>query len=75
MDIGFIGLGNMGYPMGRRSIEAGHRLVVFDTSGQMISRLRALLSTSEFGADKDFTTVVQCVERWAGVEVRAKKSG
>jgi len=73
MDTGFIGLGNMGYPMGRRSIEAGHRLVVFD--GQMISRTRALLSTSEFGADKDFTTVVQCVERWAGVEVRAKKSG
>lgn len=33
------------------------------------------LSTSEFGADKDFTTVVQCVERWAGAEVRAKKSG
>jgi hypothetical protein len=31
------------------------------------------LSTSEFGADKDFTTVVRCVERWAGVEVRAKK--
>jgi 3-hydroxyisobutyrate dehydrogenase-like beta-hydroxyacid dehydrogenase len=28
MDIGFIGLGNMGYPMGRRLIEAGHRLVV-----------------------------------------------
>ena len=33
------------------------------------------LSTSEFGDDKDFTTVVQCVERWAGVEVRPKKSG
>jgi hypothetical protein len=33
------------------------------------------LSTSEFGADKDFTIVVQCVERWAGVEVRAKESG
>jgi len=33
------------------------------------------LSTSEFGADKDFITVVQCVERWAGAEVRAKKSG
>jgi 3-hydroxyisobutyrate dehydrogenase-like beta-hydroxyacid dehydrogenase len=31
------------------------------------------LSTNEFGADKDFTTVVRCVERWAGVEVRAKK--
>ena len=31
MDIGFIGLGNMGQPMARRLIEAGHRLVVYDT--------------------------------------------
>ena len=38
MDIGFIGLGNMGQPMARRLIEAGHKLVVYDTSGQMMSR-------------------------------------
>jgi len=31
MDIGFIGLGNMGAPMARRLIEAGHSLVVYDT--------------------------------------------
>jgi 3-hydroxyisobutyrate dehydrogenase-like beta-hydroxyacid dehydrogenase len=42
MDIGFIGLGNMGYPMARRLVEAGHRLVVYDTSGQMMSRMTAL---------------------------------
>lgn len=42
MDIGFIGLGNMGYPMARRLVEAGHKLVVYDTSGQMMSRLTAL---------------------------------
>src|SRR6478609_4091529 len=42
MDIGFIGLGNMGFPMARRLVEAGHRLVVYDTSGQMMSRLTAL---------------------------------
>ena len=42
MDIGFIGLGNMGYPMARRLVEAGHRLVVYDTSGQMMSRLTSL---------------------------------
>jgi hypothetical protein len=28
------------------------------------------LAATQFGADKDFTTVVQCVEQWAGVEVR-----
>ena len=33
MDIGFIGLGNMGYPMARRLVEAGHKLIVYDTSG------------------------------------------
>jgi len=30
MDIGFIGLGKMGFPMACRLIEAGHQLVVFD---------------------------------------------
>src|SRR3954470_21538982 len=39
MDIGFIGLGNMGYPMARRLVEAGHKLIVYDTNGQMVSRL------------------------------------
>lgn len=28
------------------------------------------LSTMQYGAEKDFTTIVQCVEQWAGVEVR-----
>lgn len=42
MDIGFIGLGNMGYPMARRLVEAGHKLIVYDTSGQMMSRMTAL---------------------------------
>jgi 3-hydroxyisobutyrate dehydrogenase len=28
MDIGFIGLGNMGAHMARRLIEAGHRVIV-----------------------------------------------
>ena len=32
MEIGFIGLGKMGFPMARRLIEAGHKLTVFDTS-------------------------------------------
>jgi hypothetical protein len=39
MDIGFIGLGNMGYPMCRRLIEAGHKLIVFDVNRQAMERL------------------------------------
>jgi 3-hydroxyisobutyrate dehydrogenase-like beta-hydroxyacid dehydrogenase len=41
MEIGFIGLGNMGFPMARRLIEAGHQLVVFDTRKEVVDRLAA----------------------------------
>ncbi len=42
MDIGFIGLGNMGFPMARRLLEAGHRVVVFDTRKEPVEKLVAL---------------------------------
>ena len=41
MDIGFIGLGNMGAPMARRLVEAGHRLTVYDTRQETIGDLAA----------------------------------
>ena len=37
MDVGFIGLGNMGFPMAARLIEAGHPLVVFDTRPNIVA--------------------------------------
>jgi 3-hydroxyisobutyrate dehydrogenase-like beta-hydroxyacid dehydrogenase len=42
MDIGFIGLGNMGAPMARRLIEAGHKLVVYDTRNDAVAPFVAL---------------------------------
>jgi 3-hydroxyisobutyrate dehydrogenase-like beta-hydroxyacid dehydrogenase len=42
VDIGFIGLGHMGFPMARRLLEAGHRLVVFDTRPVAVDGLVAL---------------------------------
>jgi 3-hydroxyisobutyrate dehydrogenase-like beta-hydroxyacid dehydrogenase len=42
MDIGFIGLGNMGQPMARRLIEAGHKLIVYDTRNDAVAPLVAL---------------------------------
>jgi hypothetical protein len=42
MDIGFIGLGQMGFHMARRLAEAGHRLIVFDTQRAAMDRLTAL---------------------------------
>jgi 3-hydroxyisobutyrate dehydrogenase-like beta-hydroxyacid dehydrogenase len=37
MDIGFIGLGNMGFRMATRLLEAGHPLVVFDTRPEIVA--------------------------------------
>jgi 3-hydroxyisobutyrate dehydrogenase-like beta-hydroxyacid dehydrogenase len=50
MEIGFIGLGNMGHHMARRLIEAGHKLVVHDTRPQAVARLTALGATAASSA-------------------------
>ena len=42
MEIGFIGLGNMGQPMARRLIEAGHTLIIYDTRNDAVAPLVAL---------------------------------
>jgi len=42
MDVGFIGLGNMGAHMARRLVEAGHRVFVYDTRQEAIGNLAAL---------------------------------
>jgi 3-hydroxyisobutyrate dehydrogenase-like beta-hydroxyacid dehydrogenase len=42
MDIGFIGLGHMGFPMARRLLDAGHAVTAFDTRGEVVERLVAL---------------------------------
>ena len=41
MDIGFIGLGNMGAHMAWRLVEAGHKVVVYDTRQEAIGNLTA----------------------------------
>ena len=42
MEIGFIGLGNMGGPMARRLIEAGHKVIACDTRVEAVAKLSAL---------------------------------
>jgi len=42
MDVGFIGLGNMGFPMARRLIQENHDVIAFDTSGAALERVVAL---------------------------------
>ena len=39
MDIGFIGVGRMGFHMARRLVEAGHRLIVYDTRPEAVDAL------------------------------------
>ena len=42
MEIGFIGLGKMGFPMARRLIEAKNQLTVFDTRKEAVDQFIAL---------------------------------
>ena len=60
MDIGFIGLGKMGFPMARRLIEAGHRLTVFDTLKPAMDRLVAL-GAKAGASPKDIADEVETV--------------
>ncbi|WP_027552382.1 NAD(P)-dependent oxidoreductase [Bradyrhizobium sp. Cp5.3] len=60
MDIGFIGLGNMGFPMARRLIEAGHRLVVFDTRKEVVDKVVARGATAAT-SPKDVADQVETV--------------
>jgi 3-hydroxyisobutyrate dehydrogenase-like beta-hydroxyacid dehydrogenase len=41
-EIGFIGLGNMGFPMAQRLIEANHHVVAFDTRAEALEGVVAL---------------------------------
>src|SRR5689334_3701465 len=60
MEIGFIGLGKMGFPMARRLIEAGHTLTVFDTQKAAMDRLVAL-GAKTGASPKDIADEVETV--------------
>jgi 3-hydroxyisobutyrate dehydrogenase-like beta-hydroxyacid dehydrogenase len=79
MDIGFIGLGKMGFPMARRLIEAGHHLIVFDTRKEVIEQLVA--RGAEAGtspkdvADRAETVMASLPSLQASLEVAAGTGG
>ena len=60
MDIGFIGLGNMGFHMARRLVEAGHRLTVYDTRPEAVERLTTL-GASAGTSPRDLADTVETV--------------
>ena len=79
MDIGFIGLGKMGFPMARRLIEAGHRLVVFDQRQEAVDKLVALgaqaVSSPRQIADSTETVLASLPSLQASLEVATGTSG
>ena len=42
MEVGFIGLGNIGGPCARHLLDAGHRVTVFDVDGDAVERIAQL---------------------------------
>src|SRR3954464_3243295 len=79
MDIGFIGLGNMGFPMARRLIEAGTRLVVFDTRKEVVDKLVARGATAATSpkdvADRVETVMASLPSLQASLEVATGTNG
>src|ERR1700710_155260 len=79
MDIGFIGLGNMGFPMARRLIEAKHHLVVFDTRKEIVDKLVALgahaASSPKDVADRAETVLASLPSLQASLEVATGSGG
>ena len=79
MDIGFIGLGKMGFPMARRLIEAGHQLVVFDQRKEAVDKLTALgaeaASSPKEVADRAETVLASLPSLQASLEVATGENG
>jgi 3-hydroxyisobutyrate dehydrogenase-like beta-hydroxyacid dehydrogenase len=79
MDIGFIGLGKMGFPMARRLIEAGHQLVVFDQRKEVMDQLVAkgakAASSPKDVADRTETVMASLPSLQASLDVAAGKDG
>jgi 3-hydroxyisobutyrate dehydrogenase-like beta-hydroxyacid dehydrogenase len=79
MEIGFIGLGNMGFPMARRLVEAGHQLTVFDTRKQAVDRLVAIgaqgAASPKDVADRCETVLASLPSLQASLEVATGAGG
>jgi 3-hydroxyisobutyrate dehydrogenase-like beta-hydroxyacid dehydrogenase len=79
MDIGFIGLGKMGFPMARRLIEAGHQLIVHDQRQEAVDKLVALgaqpATSPKDVADRAETVMASLPSLQASLEVATGAGG
>ncbi|HYM98766.1 MAG TPA: NAD(P)-dependent oxidoreductase, partial [Aestuariivirgaceae bacterium] len=60
MDIGLVGLGSMGLPMGKRLIEAGHHLTVYDIRRDALDQFVAL-GAAGAGSPREVADAVETV--------------
>src|ERR1700722_7123480 len=79
MDIGFIGLGKMGFPMARHLIEARHHLIVLDPRQEAVDKLIALgaqaASSPKEVADRAETVMASLPTLQTSLEVATGKDG
>jgi 3-hydroxyisobutyrate dehydrogenase-like beta-hydroxyacid dehydrogenase len=79
MHIGFIGLGNMGFPIARRLIEESHDVIAFDTRSAALERIAALgahaASSSKEVADRVETVMASLPSPAASLEVATGAAG
>src|SRR5256886_11701679 len=79
MELGFIGLGKMGFPMARRLIEAKHQLTVFDTRKEATDKLGALgakvASSPKDIADRCETVLASLPSLQASLDVATGSGG
>jgi 3-hydroxyisobutyrate dehydrogenase-like beta-hydroxyacid dehydrogenase len=79
VDIGFIGLGHMGFPMARRLIDAGYEVIAFDTRTEALDGLVALgarpASSPKGVADVAETVMASLPSPRAAVEVATGAAG
>jgi 3-hydroxyisobutyrate dehydrogenase-like beta-hydroxyacid dehydrogenase len=79
MEIGFIGLGKMGFPMARRLVEAKHQLVVYDSRREAVDKLVALgaqaASSPKDVADRTETVLASLPSLQISLDVATGKDG
>ena len=79
MDVGFIGLGNMGFPMARRLIQESHGIIAFDTRVESLERVVALgaqpASSAKEVADRAETVMASLPSPAASIEVATGAAG
>ncbi|OMC45168.1 oxidoreductase [Mycobacterium sp. IS-2888] len=77
--LGFIGLGNMGFPMARRLLQEHHDVVAFDTRGDALERVVALgahaASSVKEVADRTETVMASLPTPAASLEVATGAQG